>query len=183
MRYAVSFFAILITLSCGKPEPKPDSIQFDKIEHFHLDISEEEAIDLINSENKKEVQLGRIISQDLPSGLNDRSSIDLLESRYKRTKIPVSLHSGFVDCFGYESLHHDYAAAACIPFYRDIFILYNRQKISGIIKICLECGKQEWIGMEWFHDTYYIDTDFAKLGKMFSPKRANAVNAIGHPQK
>lgn len=121
--------------------------EFDEIEHYSKDISDNDLMAIYDLEEKigKPTQIREIVEYDFPETVDVNFDEILIKNGYKKTLLNKEIHSEINDIFS-ENICLSKTAFACIPVYRDIFLFKNEGKIIGIAKICFECEKSYIIG-------------------------------------
>ena len=115
---------------------------FDKILHYKI-----EEIDI-----KKEPEIGKILYERYPSGLNDSKFLNNLDSM--ELSVVDSSHFSKIRNIFKEKSCSSIIEKSCIPVYRDILVFYKNNEIIGIAKICFDCNVQHIIGTK--EDTSYF---------------------------
>jgi hypothetical protein len=142
--------------------------EFDKVEHFHIEINHISAIDILRKENqtRKEKELSDILVGYYPKSINEsKFEKILLKLKFKKNEIDSSKLNQFRKIF-MEKEPIDYSSAPSIPTYNDIFIFKMNGKTTGIAEICFESRLYRILGTE--KETLYFGQygDFEKLEKL-----------------
>lgn len=141
------FNLIIFFFSCTKERKNEDSLNFNKVEHYHKEISEEEVFQLYDSQNKNDSLYFQLITGNNPDKLNGNYKQQLKQFGYKKKNLSqtnldsINIVLNQTKCKGK-------IAHGCLPIYRDVLFLYNNEELVGISKIALEC-----------HQTYIVSTD------------------------
>jgi len=150
-------FCLLILFSSCKYK----HFQFDHVEHYRINFSDEKIRELNNKTNKtaEERRLDSIlnesyfyeISKDFLNSLDKSYWIKRDVSKNKLSELEQIYYDGF-----------NFARSKCIPVYRDILVFKQADSILGVSKICFECELQQTI--DHYGDQKKFDNnDFEKL--------------------
>lgn len=135
MKNIVILFIILSFIACKK-EPFIDN--FNNIEHYRL---VNESLELSDKKLDKDV-----ILQDFPNKINDTVFFNYINSsNWIKNTIGNEQIEKFKNIFNGTDLKTKYETA-CIPIYRDIYILKQNSKVTGIFKVCYGCQMYYFIG-------------------------------------
>lgn len=108
---------------------------FDKVEHYFKNISENDALDIILKENPSKEEKALI---DILENGNMNYTDNLEKYNFKKTLIEDSKFNSIKEVFSEKKCDSAYAAA-CTPIYRDVFIFKKDNKITGKAKVCFGC--------------------------------------------
>ncbi len=183
------FFIFLIFIGCKQNENKNTEIynkenkivennfvpkygdsffQFDEIEYYHNEISEDEAMDLFDTQNKSQIDKLKfdIIIGEKPESLNNLEFINSLSQiGFTRSQINQSKFKEINQIFTEKTVYENYAAA-CVAVYRDILVFKNNKKIVGFCKLCFDCRLFRMIGTNANTENFGQDGDFEKLSNL-----------------
>lgn len=146
---------------------------FDEIEHYYLNISEDKAYNPDSVENKTSFQKRKLqfITELYPVNVLELDSVEvknLEEWGYVKTQLPASQFEDINNVFCERS--HDLAQyATCGPVYRDILVFKNNRKIVGVARICFACGMNFITGTKRNTQEFGQSGDYKKLKKLLRP--------------
>ncbi len=121
---------------------------FDNIEHYYINISEDKVYNPDSVQNKTEKQKRRldILTNSRPLEVLDTLAFSNLERlNFKKNKIEREKFSEIKNIFSNRK-HELPEYLACAPIFRDILIFKNQNKIIGVTKICFTCNQKLIIG-------------------------------------
>lgn len=135
---------------------------FDKVEHYFRNISENDALDIILKENPSKEE--KVLIDILENG--NMNYTDKLEKyNFKKTLIQDSKFNSIKEIFSEKKCDSGFAAA-CTPIYRDIFIFKKSNKIIGKAKVCFGCRLFYIEGTKQKVENFGQCGDFEKLIKL-----------------
>ncbi|MDV6168685.1 hypothetical protein R1T16_09635 [Flavobacterium sp. DG1-102-2] len=131
---------------------------FDVVEYY---ITDKGFKDLAVNYNKKNKTLKDKVTLKIMSSFDQpvsyETAIKNLESiGFKKVVIPVSKHDVLRSIFT-EKPSKRTESVACEPIYRDIYVFRKNGKVSGIAKLCYECGLSDFIGTKADTDNFGMD--------------------------
>ncbi|MDF2438494.1 MAG: hypothetical protein K0Q95_2870 [Bacteroidota bacterium] len=139
---------------------------FDKIEHYYLNISEDKVYnpDSINDKTEKEKRkLDLLTNLASPQKLADTSEFANLESfDFTKAEVP-SAKFDLINGLFCEKTHENAQYSACAPVYRDILIFRKDAKIVGMAKICFTCDQHVIVGTTRNTEEFGQSGDYDKL--------------------
>lgn len=163
MKYFLSTFLCLCLLSCTLE--KKEYFDFDKIEHYHINIDDTEIFELNDNPLKSKLDSlkNEIISSDAPQDISDLHFIDKLEEMgFKKSLVNTSKFTSIRTIFTEKSTLFN-ETSRCEPIYRDILIFKKQNKVIGTAKLCFDCMKSDIKGTTANTDNFGQDGDFEKL--------------------
>lgn len=157
------FFVLLALslVSCSKRE----YFDFDKIDHYHVNIDDSLVYELNDNPSKSELDSlkNEMISYDTPLNISDLFFIDkLTKMGFKRTSVDTSKFTSIRTIFTekYTLLNE---TTRCEPIYRDILIFKKQNKVIGTAKLCFSCMQSDIHGTYADTENFGQDGDFEKL--------------------
>jgi hypothetical protein len=115
--------------------------------------------------------MAQVIAGDIPKSITDLSFIEMLEQwDYQNRKLSPSLFPA-LDAIFIENEVTEYETTSCTHIYRDILIFRKARKVTGIAKICLECGASQIQGANADPESFGQDGEFGKLELLLIPVR------------
>lgn len=143
--------------------PKP-YFDFDKVEYYYKNISEEELSKLYISKSESSEKFIQIYEEDLPENLKNGLTLskDLIQFGWKKKLVNNSKFKVLNQIFSLKNCEEN-VSAECIPEYRDIFLFYKNDNLVGIAKICLSCRKSHIVGTNFDTWSFGQCGDFEKL--------------------
>ena len=152
-------------------EPHEDCkpyFQYDKVEHYFLDIDEEKiwVIEEKESKTDKEIKQLELLIQYTPDKLSDTIFIkDLEKIDFVKTEIQADKFEQLDKIFC-ERKHKNLITMPCIAYYRDILVFKKENKIIGIAKICFDCDQSVITGTTLNTSEFGQSGDYGKLYKI-----------------
>lgn len=157
-----NLFCLFILLSSCQDK----HFQFDNIDHYKINISDNDLNILLSKENKsdKENDLVLLLSEDfiddnkneLVTHLNELYPYKQKINEPKISELKAIYHNSF-----------NFSKSKCIPVYRDILIFKQDDSILGISKICFDCNMQYTIKNDG-KNIEIDNSDFEKLEKILN---------------
>jgi|SRR5688572_9430095 len=158
---------LMVLLSCSSSTRKP-YFQFDKIEHYYLDIEENKIWDIENKKSKtnKEKRQIELLVQDTPDKLSDSSVLKAIDKfDFVRKEIPTSKFGQINEIFSQRN-HREVEAMSCVAIYRDILVFKKDNEIIGTAKICFSCNQKVITGAKFNTGEFGQSGDYGKLYKL-----------------
>ncbi|CAN5529237.1 hypothetical protein BH10BAC1_BH10BAC1_02660 [soil metagenome] len=147
------------------PEDYKPYFQFDKVDHYFLDIGMGDANDLATKENQteKERRQSQLITGWAPDKLEDSVLVkDLEKFDFVKTDIPSDSLEELNQIF-HEKKQQQWEGLACTAIYRDILVFKKHNQIVGIVKLCFHCQQHVIIGTTSDTDQFGLADEFEKL--------------------
>jgi len=141
---------------------------FDEIEYYQIEISEDKAMDLFDTQNKSQTDKLKfdIVVGEEPRNLKNLKFINSLsEIGFTKSQIPQSKFKEINQIFTEKTVYENYAAA-CVAVYRDILVFKKDKKIIGLCKICFDCRLFRFVGTNANTENFGQDGDFEKLSEI-----------------
>lgn len=125
------------------------NFEFDEAFHYSITNEKSEKVDRINS-------IYEVIYEDYPYKMKELGFIYNLERNgFVKKTIPVDNHSELRTVLRSQFGMGFLFSTKCLPIYRDIIIFKKNNKVSGIAKICFECGQHQFIGNSLDDSNFY----------------------------
>ncbi|MFT3796549.1 hypothetical protein [Flavobacterium sp.] len=144
----------------------------DKIDHYYLDISEEDANDILAIENKSDNQkiLASLLMSSYPEKIPDNDlESNLKKFKFIKTELNQKRKTQVENIFSeQDSIQNVFSG--CIPYYRDIFIFKKNDSIVGISKVCFGCGVSQFRGTKINTEGFGLHSELEKLEKIIRNK-------------
>lgn len=150
---------------------------FDEVVYYNIEIDDDLVYDAADRHRKrimtkskshatpatdKDSLMSGIILDYLPESVNDAAfEKSLSEIGYTSKKISKDKFGELNEIFREKGINT--GDAACETIYRDIFVFKKRGKVSGIAKLCYECGLSHFIGTNADTGTFGEHGEFEKL--------------------
>lgn len=175
----LSLIASLILVSCkekeqlnGEQSKKPLPVlgkyyfDFDEVVYYTVpDDSPDKYTD--NDHNTKMDSIAMDIFFGEAPGVNDTESIAYLDSiGFRKKYIPASKHNSMREIFRERSFIPPSVDTACAPIYRDIYIIKDKGKNVGIVKICYECSQHYITGTKADTEGFGLNGEYSELLKV-----------------
>ncbi|WP_147298507.1 hypothetical protein [Flavobacterium cutihirudinis] len=183
MRKIIFLITAVLVLSCNnskksdinnekvvKKELQP-FFDSDRIDHYYLNLSENNFFKLIKKENKteKEKELINIYIHSFPDNIPQEDfEKTLLSHNYKKSNLSIKDEKSIENVFSEkDSLKND--ACACIAEYKDVFIFKKNAKTVGIAKICFKNARFQIIGSKINTEGFGLINELDKLHNIVRP--------------
>ena len=128
---------IFVLLGCNKNN---QFFHYDKLEHYHIDISEDKVFSLEENKSKKQAKLLELLQGYTPDTLSEISILNGIEKvGYKKKEISTSKFESINKIFSEKISLGINEEMSCIAIYRDILVFKNNNKIVGVAKLCFDC--------------------------------------------
>ncbi|NMH26517.1 hypothetical protein [Flavobacterium silvaticum] len=160
MKRIFFFVLVAVSISCNRQKPLGNKFfDFDSSDYYSLNLNDRQ-ISKLNLEN---ATASTIISGYYPESINEISEISKLgEIGYTKTTLNAKQVKELSQIFR-ENSNGDFEFAACLPIYRDIFVLKKNSKIVGIVKLCYECGQASFRGTKANTENFGANEEFLKI--------------------
>jgi hypothetical protein len=168
MKKIILLFFFVIIFGCKK---EPIYNNYDEITHYSITDKIAEKFDTVT---RFKTIYGSIHSHEI--NLN-KFEEELLSFGYQKNELNKNKIKQ-VDSFISNNILYDLHLTACIPSYRDIFILKKNKKVIAALKICFDCSMVDSYGkinssfeekdLESGSDNYF--NDFEKFQKTLTNK-------------
>lgn len=90
-----------------------------------------------------------VLTSYTPESLKDSVFVAQLEDiGYNKKVLPDSINESLNKIFSERAYDEDYAAPACMPYFRDVYVFRKNNKITGVAKICYGCGFSYFTGTD-----------------------------------
>lgn len=140
----------------------------DKIEHYYLDINEDDVISIgfLKTRTKEQQLFQRLMTSNYPKSIHEINFEDKLEKfKFAKTvlfkKKKIEVENIFTQK---DSLQIGYSS--CVPIYRDVFLFKRNDSIVGIAKVCFGCGVSVFLGSKVDTEGFGLYTELDKLKKI-----------------
>ncbi len=135
--------------------------QFDNVDYYHIDISDDKMSDLASMQNKSEgdIELESLLTEDYPNNI-DKTFLKNLDKLY-----PIKRKIDEAKLIEIEEIYCDgsnLGRSKCIPVYRDVLIFKQKGSVVGVSKICFDCDMQYTID-KYGAQKEFDNNDFQKL--------------------
>jgi hypothetical protein len=144
---------------------------FDEIEHYQIDITEEEAMKLYESKKGFDQKLNDAVNQDIPNTMSRLELLDDLEKNGYKKNVILKNNFDKVNSIFCERKHKESYATACIAIYRDILVFKKSNKTIGVAKICFGCEQNWIIGTSKNTMEFGMSGDYGKLYDLLNKKK------------
>ncbi|AWA31056.1 hypothetical protein HYN48_13715 [Flavobacterium magnum] len=169
-----SLSIILLFTACTKSTPKIAEstafFNFDEVIHYKLDNNvETEAISRARNEDPNVPKIFRIFwsFSNYPARLNDSAFFKDLDKMYiNEGKISADKLPEISDIFS-ERKVESITSTTCEPMYRDILIFKKNGIVTGISKLCFQCGEHYMIGAKRNTEMFGQNGEFQRLENLF----------------
>lgn len=161
----------LLFVSCKQPGKK--FFDYDQVDYYFINSGHNTIAKLFRNEynSASDTLMAQVIAGGIPKSITDLSFIEMLEpSGYQNKKLNPSLFAALDAIFSEKKLD-EYEIAGCAPLYRDILIFRKGNKVTGIAKICFECGGYQIEGAKVDPDCFGQSGEYEKLELLLIPER------------
>jgi len=138
---------------------------FDEIDHYFLNISQEALGDIERRKTKTYLEEKQInwLRQYEPDSLPDITiSSELAFTGYVKKEVLATDFPKIKDIFC-ERLHEPGPASGCIPEFRDVLLFKKERRLVGFAKICFTCHKHSITGTHLDTSQFGQSGDYEKL--------------------
>jgi hypothetical protein len=146
--------------------------EFDKAEHYYLNITNDQVYNPDSTNNKTEKQkrkLDLLTNLSGPQQLADSMEFSDLESMdFTKTEIPSDKFD-LINGIFCDKKHENAQYSACSPIYRDILIFKKNNKTVGLAKICFTCDQHVIAGTTSNTEDFGQSGDYDKLKIILHP--------------
>ena len=155
----ISILLVIIMSSCHSKH-----FEFDNVEHYHIDISDEKVYERAFKSDKsyEETLFESILVENYPAVI-DKNFIMKLEEIY-----PIKQKIDNSKLFELKEIYCNkinFGKSKCIPIYRDVLVFKQKDSIVGVSKICFGCEMQYTINKSG-EQKEFDNNDFKKLKKI-----------------
>jgi hypothetical protein len=157
-------FLCIILEGCSSSVNKT-YFQFNKIEHFKIEIDEDKILNFgAKSKNTpKEKRLIQILLEENLDKLTDTTILKNLQNiGFQKKQIPQNKFEKIKGIFR-EKKHSEVTEMSCVAIYRDILIFKMNNKIVGTAKICFGCGQSIIAGSKYDTSEFGQSGDYELL--------------------
>lgn len=138
---------------------------FDEIDHYYLNISQEELGVMEQKKTKTYLEEKQInwLRRYGPDEMPDAAvSYELAFAGYVKKEVPAAVFPMIKDIFC-ERPHEPGPASGCIPEFRDILLFKKEKQLVGFAKICFTCHKHSITGTDLDTSEFGQSGDYGKL--------------------
>lgn len=140
---------------------------FDEVVYYKTDKGFD---DLIAIDKKEIMTLKDSVTNQLMGEFEEAIPYDVAAAYldtigFEKKVLPASKHDALMEIFK-EKLKKRIEWTTCEPIYRDIYVFKKKGKVSGIAKLCYECGDSRFIGTSAETGDFGMDGEFGKLREL-----------------
>ncbi|NUY80271.1 hypothetical protein HUK80_05130 [Flavobacterium sp. MAH-1] len=166
MKRIFLLLAAVCLVSCKQGKTETPGAQpfflFDKVIHYHKDISQAEMDSLDSKPDKSRMDLGlmQIVTGNVPTSPRDTlfvQNMDIL--KFSKKELDASLNMKLSEIFSQKETKGTNSETNCRPIYKDVLVFRQKGKVVGVAKISFDCKKQQMVGIR------YTPKDFGKAGE------------------
>ncbi len=144
---------------------------FDKVVHYHKDVTKTGLDSLYDKEEKTRNDLGliQIVSGNVPTSPRDTlfvNNMDILE--FSKHEVDASKNAELSKIFSQKTSDLEADKNDCKPLYTDVLIFREKGKIVGVAKLDFECKRQQMVGMRYPPQTFGKNGEYEELKKLLS---------------
>ena len=181
----ISLILVLLFIArCNKKESEKlvPFFKFDEVIHYQVN-DQDEVWKLLEISESERTESGKnfykiLMEYNYPISVSNSTFLKNLETLYPiKNQIPKNLFAELSQIFSQSNIA-DNAEYACEPFFRDIFIFKNNNKIIGIAKICLECEKNSFVGANGETQNFGSNGEFEKLKYLIKKIKPATKNSL-----
>lgn len=180
----VSGFCLLIISACNSHTDTTKSVtpkstnqvtcipyfEFDHIDHYRLNMDEDELWDIEQKKIKTEKEKGQLelLIQYTPDKLSDSSILRNIEKLgFVKNEVPADKFTQIKEIFC-QRKHKEVYWLSCVAVYRDILVFKKENEIIGIAKICFSCDQNVISGTTLNTEEFGQSGDYKKLLQLLS---------------
>ena len=173
----IIFLGLILTISgCNRraeTEPMSPSecstyFEFDQVDYYSVDISEDSVFTLEEKEGKatNELRLLELLLQDTLNELNDTIKLKDFETvGFAKQEISQDKF-GQLDQIFCERTHDETVYSTCIPVYRDILFFKRKRRTIGFARICFDCDNSIIAGTTRDVSQFGQSGDYGRLWRL-----------------
>lgn len=136
-----ALIVILIFITACKQSDKTPDIEFDQVTHYTIQMEDQQLFELASQDSINDLEQLKVdlLLNKSPESLSDTLFIENLEAiGFTKTQMNANQVRRLQNLLSIEKNQtnkvHD-----CMNIYRDILVLKQDNKTTGIAKVCLEC--------------------------------------------
>jgi len=160
-------FLCLFWISCHNRDRK--FFDYDELIHYYNPISADDLVYTLGSDgynSRLDSLKSEIIIGHIPKSIMDTAFIaELKEIGYTRKTISRSLFSKIDGVFS-EKEASELSVTSCLHVYRDILVFKKHNWVTGMAKVCFECGAYQIEGAQGNTSNFGQDSDYKRLYKL-----------------
>ena len=175
MKYILFFCLLSLLLNgCRKTPQTPEKtattkgkyfFDFDEAIYYVTDISTDELYKMAQSENNDN-RLLRVVYGNTPKNISDTGFLSFIDSvGYTKKIISTDKIAALKEILKQKDCN-EISSTSCTRFYRDIFVLKKKGKMTGVVKLCYSCGDVELIGAKGDTGCFGKNNELAQLKKI-----------------
>lgn len=161
----------LVLASCKKQGKK--FFDYDEVDYYFVSLDDSKISKLFRNEynSASDSLVAQVIAGGIPKSITDLSFIEMLEQwGYQKRKLSPSLFAA-LDAIFNEKEVDEYEISGCAPLYRDILIFRKAHNVTGVAKICQECGNNQIEGAKVDPQSFGQNGEYEKLELLLIPER------------
>ncbi len=166
------FVAVFLACAgCDRPENKP-LFEFDLAEHYAVRISEDELQHLYADADHSRPAREKltVIEGEIPETLRDTNVISTLEAiGYAKHRLSFEAMNRLRSIFVHRP-SSTITSTTCMRVFRDILVFRLQGRISGIAKICFDCGASHLIGAKYPTNAFGMNGEYGQLRTLLYPE-------------
>lgn len=146
--------------------------QFDSVTHYHLNMDETalEKLEHNKTPNEDEELLQSVLFKNLPppapktlKNLTEIGFIKKLVGLGFKKEVLKAKHFAAINEIFKERVNQSIEEPFCGVVFRDVLVFHKLNKITGIVKLCFECGHHHIIGTKKNTENFSTSSNFKKL--------------------
>lgn len=115
----------------------------------------------------KDSIVNEIVSDFHHQAADDKNVLRYIDNMgFSETVIPKSKHAELKEIFRERDYTMNLESTTCEPIFRDIFVLKKKGKVTGMAKICYDCGMHRILGTKANTDGFGESGEYGKLLKL-----------------
>ena len=160
-------FTIFILSNCKNDK---QYFNYNKLEHYHIDIVEDKVFALDRKKSKKQAILTELLIEYTPDTLSEISILNGIEKiGYKKKEILTNKFESINKIFCEKIGLGFNEEMSCIAIYRDVLVFKNNNKIVGVAKLCFDCQQFIITGTNKNTANFGESGDFNELYSILNP--------------
>jgi len=166
MKYLLSICLLLLLLvGCHQDKPAITKgkyfFDFDEVVYYKTEATTE--LLYKRPHTPSENLFIQIVNGNTPQKLSDTNFLSYIDTvGYIKKVIPARKHAAIREIFS-EKNCEDNSITSCTRFFRDIYIFKKKGKVTGVAKLCYECGDEFFISAKGNTSCFGATGEYEKL--------------------
>ncbi|RZJ68486.1 MAG: hypothetical protein EOO50_01460 [Flavobacterium sp.] len=165
--------AALLIVSCkndstAKPGDQPFFL-FDKVEHYHTDVTEAQIEEIYAKPEKSRKELGmiQIVKGTVPTSARDTGFIENMSILgFSKHEVPTSKNEKISEIFSVKPSTGNPTESDCKQIFNDVLVFTLEGKVTGVAKLSFDCKKQQMVGIRYNPMNFGQNGEYEKLAAL-----------------